>query len=452
MDFAKKETFTPSSLLTSLRRRETGESAVPHAALSTLKTVGSHSLYQRDVKGHFGCVNSVEFSTDETRVASGGDDLRVLLWNVADFQVSQKPAPLATMESRHTSNIFTIAFSAADNRIYSGGNDCHFLIHDVLTTKRIRVHRLPGAINYIETNPIDDQIVLTASDDGNIRLFDMRDQSCGGSIVVDSEGGTSYCAKFNPYQSNLIAVCSQSNELALYDVRMKDEPCCSTSADLASVMFVDWDELGTSFVGIRSQQRPFYYNILTGAFAEFSSLTYRNTHTMKSCSYLTPGYLITGSDNWDIFMWKVPSVGKLQKGVDEGNSEHLVVPEYAILKGHRSIVNHVRYSKSNDMIMSCGVEKIIKCWSAYGLAESYRDPKRRSILRPSEAPSEPPDSVDEDLNMLAMFDNLGRHSRGLEWDFDSSSDSSGSEGSELTHYSVSDVDTQSEDSFSSSTS
>ena len=33
----------------------------------------------RDLVGHFGCVNAVEFSTDGTTLASGGDDKRLLV-------------------------------------------------------------------------------------------------------------------------------------------------------------------------------------------------------------------------------------------------------------------------------------------------------------------------------------------------------------------------------------
>ncbi|TKR86690.1 hypothetical protein L596_011229 [Steinernema carpocapsae] len=406
IQFGKRDQFIPSSVIASLQNREIGISRRSLIAPKTLTTASKRTLYQRDVKGHFGCVNSVEFSTDECRIASGGDDLRVLVWNVADFQVNPNPECVATMESRHTSNIFTISFSKNDDRIYSGGNDAHFLIHDLVTTKRLRVHRLPGAINYIETNPVDDQMVLTASDDSCVRLFDMRDQSSNGAIVVEPDsGGTTYCAKFNPYQSNLVAVCSQFDNLEIYDVRKTDEACCPTYPELSNVMFVDWDELGHGMVGIRSKNEPFFYNIFTGIFCEFESLTYRNTHTMKSCSYLTPGYLITGSDNWDIFLWKIPSTNTMDDYY-ESHQEHMTIRESAVLAGHRSIVNHVRYSKTNDMIMSCGVEKIIKCWSAYGLANGYRDPQRRRLVPSSHNSSEPPDSVEEDLNMLTMFDNL----------------------------------------------
>ena len=31
-----------------------------------------------------------------------------------------------------------------------------------------------------------------------------------------------------------------------------------------------------------------------------------------------------------------------------------------MLEGHRSVVNHVRYGLNSDLLISCGVEKIIK--------------------------------------------------------------------------------------------
>lgn len=33
---------------------------------------------------------------------------------------------------------------------------------------------------------------------------------------------------------------------------------------------------------------------------------------------------------------------------------------YTVLKGHRSIVNHVSYSERNNLLISSGVEKVIK--------------------------------------------------------------------------------------------
>lgn len=41
-------------------------------------------FYYKDLLGHYGCVNTVEFSNDGNFMISGGDDKRVLIWRVWD--------------------------------------------------------------------------------------------------------------------------------------------------------------------------------------------------------------------------------------------------------------------------------------------------------------------------------------------------------------------------------
>lgn len=47
-------------------------------------------FYYKDLVGHFGCVNTVEFSGDGSLLASGGDCRRLLLWNVWDAVNSKR--------------------------------------------------------------------------------------------------------------------------------------------------------------------------------------------------------------------------------------------------------------------------------------------------------------------------------------------------------------------------
>src|SRR5699024_8007498 len=42
------------------------------------------TFHYKDLLGHYGCVNSFEFSPDGNYLVSGGDDRRVLLWNLWD--------------------------------------------------------------------------------------------------------------------------------------------------------------------------------------------------------------------------------------------------------------------------------------------------------------------------------------------------------------------------------
>lgn len=112
---------------------------------------------------------------------------------------------------------------------------------------------------------------------------------------------------------------------------------------------------------------------------------------------------------------------------------------FMILKGHRSIVNQVRFNPHTYMICSSGVEKVIKMWSPYQQPESLGDlegrveDKSRSLYTHEEYISlvlnsgsglshdYVSQSIQEDPRMMAFFDSLVR--REIEgWSSDSDSD------------------------------
>ncbi|MCJ8750187.1 hypothetical protein PDJAM_G00259680 [Pangasius djambal] len=110
-----------------------------------------------------------------------------------------------------------------------------------------------------------------------------------------------------------------------------------------------------------------------------------------------------------------------------------------VLKGHRSIVNQVRFNPHTYMICSSGVEKVIKVWSPYqqpecgGDLEGRVEDKSRSLYTHEEYISlvlnsgsglshdYVSQSEQEDPRMMAFFDSLVR--REIEgWSSDSDSD------------------------------
>ena len=78
---------------------------------------------------HYGCVNAVEFSSEGSKLASGGDDRRVLLWPL-DKTITGQGEPVA-MVGEHRSNIFCLGFDTGATRLYSGGNDEQVCCHAV---------------------------------------------------------------------------------------------------------------------------------------------------------------------------------------------------------------------------------------------------------------------------------------------------------------------------------
>ena len=63
---------------------------------------------------------------------------------------------------------------------------------------------------------------------------------------------------------------------------------------------------------------------------------------------------MTGSEDFNIYLWRVPKLNKDHVGIAKVEHSTLAI------QGHRSIVNQVIFNRDTGMICSSGVEKIIK--------------------------------------------------------------------------------------------
>eukprot|EP00731_Ephydatia_muelleri_P028018 Em0019g891a len=178
-------------------------------------------MHSRDIRGHHGCVNAVEFSNnDEDLLMTGGDDRRILLWRTCEL-IEGKHRSVA-MEGLHESNIFSLAFSSNNAYAYSAGNDGVVKKHDIRSTKCIQEHTYGDmpAIYCLSANPSSPDVILSASEDGAVSLIDTRlPTGLARNVVIQSRSSyQSVC--FNPVESNLLAVGNSVFGAALYDLRM----------------------------------------------------------------------------------------------------------------------------------------------------------------------------------------------------------------------------------------
>lgn len=170
--------------------------------------------------GHYSCVNAVSFSRDGTLMASGyappplfsskgllvlsnaapvrgliafffkksGDDTRVLLWNV----FSRPGFGSFRAFVGHTSNIFCTVFDRSSRFVLSCGNDATIQLYDLeypITNPQTRsngsvetfVHHA-GAVYRLSWSPTDDNLVLSASDDGFVLAWDLRTKKPQGGF------------------------------------------------------------------------------------------------------------------------------------------------------------------------------------------------------------------------------------------------------------------------------
>lgn len=51
-----------------------------------------------------------------------------------------------------------------------------------------------------------------------------------------------------------------------------------------------------------------YLQLNDGSSVEFNDSGYLNSCTVKSCSFISHDLVMTGSDDWNIYIWKIPQI------------------------------------------------------------------------------------------------------------------------------------------------
>ncbi|KAM3852977.1 DDB1- and CUL4-associated factor 5 isoform 1-T1 [Vipera latastei] len=398
---------------------------------------GCRNLYKKDLLGHFGCVNAIEFSNNGGQwLVSGGDDRRVLLWHMEQAIHSRvKPVQL---KGEHHSNIFCLAFNSGNTRVFSGGNDEQVLLHDVQSGETLDVFAHEDAVYGLSVSPVDDNVFASSSDDGRVLIWDIRESSQGEPFCLANYPSAFHSVMFNPVEPRLLATANSKEGVGLWDIRKPQSSLLRYGGNLSlqSAMSVRFNSNGTQLLALRRRLPPVLYDIHSRLpVFQFDNQGYFNSCTMKSCCFAgdRDQYILSGSDDFNLYMWRIPP------DPEAGGIGRVVNGAFMVLKGHRSIVNQVRFNPFTYMICSSGVEKIIKIWSPYrqpgctgDLDGKIEDDSRclytheeyiNLVLNSGSGLSHDyaNQSVQEDPRMMAFFDSLVR--REIEgWSSDSDSD------------------------------
>jgi WD40 repeat protein len=231
-----------------------------------------------DLIGHRGCVNVISFNTTGSLLVSGSDDGTLKIWNV------QTRKCLQTLTG-HISNVFAGDFlpHKADRDIISGGNDADVRHYNLERSECTVYQHHAKKILRLSVCPSMPDCFLTASADGTVRLFDVRQkysdtktysfssdddsapeemvlpQAFGGgrasrweghprntsSLILDwrrdssftrhnrNVGVVLYSVDFNPSQDQQFIVGSSQGNVQLFDLRKIDD--CSPSKSYVNI-------------------------------------------------------------------------------------------------------------------------------------------------------------------------------------------------------------------------
>jgi hypothetical protein len=133
-----------------------------HAALQQLSPTTSF-------RAHDGEVTSVAYSPDKNKLATGGKDHIVKLWDLS----SPKPKQEATFTG-HTGAVWSVAFSPDGRTLATVSKDETVRLWDVPTTKSMGVLKhFPVEVKSAEFSP-DGKSLVTAMSDGTVDVWDLK--------------------------------------------------------------------------------------------------------------------------------------------------------------------------------------------------------------------------------------------------------------------------------------
>ncbi|KAG8833148.1 hypothetical protein FRC17_011268 [Serendipita sp. 399] len=320
------------------------------------------------LKSHTSCVNAVTFSQKGGRwLASGGDDLRILLWDMHETNIS-KPSHTFTGPTR---NIFELAFTASNSYLLCGGVDSNIRRYDF---QRIGISSDPDPIHTFRSHRqsirgiaphiSNDELYITASEEGRLFYHDARTDAPVGHLV-SRQGWVG--VQFHPFHSHLFLGATERGrgKITLFDVRkcfgqgidvddkeimryatqpIGTKPISSSLCDIA------FDRTGNIFASVSQGHFPTVYSLTdpypiavctaerlpSGEPVKPTDRTYRNSCTIKHVSFGGPlsssipnslddaafspesdQYLATGSDDFRGYVWRLPSTSYLMAKREE---------------------------------------------------------------------------------------------------------------------------------------
>ena len=128
---------------------------------------GTGALLKTLKKGGGAGFRTVTFSPDGTKIATGGDDHSVRIWDVESGEL------LHRLE-RHSLEVLAVAFSQdpQGSRLFTGGRDETLRVWDSESGEELLVIPTGSEIWGIAVSPDGNKVVGTFGGDGNIRLWE----------------------------------------------------------------------------------------------------------------------------------------------------------------------------------------------------------------------------------------------------------------------------------------
>lgn len=326
---------------------------------------------------HLGCVNAISFNQTGSRLASGSDDKKIIIW---DWPIGKS---LLQYSSGHTSNVFQAKFlpMSGDNHIVSSARDGQVRLASLSSsgecrsTRRLAYHN--KAVNKLSLLPETPHMFLSAGEDAKVKSIDVRGNK-PSTILTVKKGMRRiglYSVDTNPLNSNEFCVCGVDYYIRLYDKRKIDlngtpmKKFCPShiegTSKYTNVTCALYNHDGTEIIGSYNDENLYLFDTRHSDGADFVHKYegHRNSATVKSCDFFGSGseYIMSGSDCGHLFFW-------------DKNTEAIV----QFMRGdEKGVVNALVGHPQFPILATSGLDSDVKIW----IPSCEQDPEMKDLRR-----------------------------------------------------------------------
>ncbi|XP_046738316.1 DDB1- and CUL4-associated factor 8-like isoform X2 [Diprion similis] len=311
------------------------------------------------LKEHKGCVNTLSFNQRGNYLASGSDDLMVVIW---DWPLGKKHHMFKT---GHTSNVFQASWLPlpSEHLMVTCARDGHVRLTDlhkslVDCSRRLAAHQ--GPATKLSIHPEIPHVILSVGEDAKVFAIDIR-QHKPTTLLTLKEGQSQvaiYSINSNPFNSNEFCLGGRDQYVRLYDKRKVSTPLyklcpkhLKNNKSHAHVTSVKYNYNGSEIVASYNDEDIYLFDTLfpfsIGDFAHRYQ-GHRNNATVKGVNFFGPKseFVISGSDCGNIFIW-------------EKNTEAIV---QWMTGDENGVVNRLEPHPHIPVLATSGLDYDVKVW------------------------------------------------------------------------------------------
>ncbi|XP_073949576.1 DDB1- and CUL4-associated factor 13 [Choristoneura fumiferana] len=257
----------------------------------------------RQFIAHEGWVRSICFTPNGKTFTSVGDDKTIKTWK-AEVQDEEDEDPVSTLLSM--SVVSGITHHRSKPLFATCGEHCQ--LWEKTRNEPIKVFKWGvDSLQHVSFNQVETNILSSCASDRSVILYDCRESGPLRRVVMELRPNT---LAWNPMEAFIFTVANEDYNLYTFDMRRLKQPVNVHMDHTSAVIDVDYSPTGREFVSGSYDKTVRIFESLKGHSRDVYHTKRMQRLTCVKWS-LDDKYVLTGSDEMNIRMWKARASEKL---------------------------------------------------------------------------------------------------------------------------------------------